>query len=109
MSANERAMAGGQHRQVRHRALARHALSRLGEVLEWSVPSGGIWVWARVTRPLDVTRWLEVALARGVAVSPGRRYTFDGREPGALRLVFARFDDVELRRAVEVLAGAVPR
>ncbi|MFZ5439994.1 MAG: PLP-dependent aminotransferase family protein [Myxococcota bacterium] len=83
--------------------------ARLGQVLECNVPSGGISVWARIKRPLDVTRWLEVALARGVAVSPGRRYTFDGREPGALRLVFARFDDDELRRAVEVLAAAVPR
>jgi GntR family transcriptional regulator/MocR family aminotransferase len=100
-------------RKMRHVYLARRDFlvkrleARLGHVLRWTVPSGGISLWAQVTKPLDVERWLTRALARGVSVQSGGRYTFDGREPGALRLVFARFNEAELGRAVDLLAGAL--
>lgn len=96
-----------------YRARRDHLLSRLeaklSDTLEWTVPSGGISVWAKVKRPIDVSVWLRRALAAGVSVQSGSRYTFDGREPGALRLVFARFNETELSRAVDGLAGALRR
>lgn len=82
--------------------------ARLGGVLRWTAPPGGISLWARVEAPIDLERWLATAASRGVFVQPGSRYTFDGREPRALRLVFARFNEAELGRAVEVLAAALP-
>ena len=88
--------------------LVRRLEASLGHVLSWKVPSGGISIWAKVTKPLDVQHWLARALARGVSVLSGAQYTFSGNEPGALRLVFARFNEVELGRAVEVLASTVP-
>lgn len=96
----------GVYRQRRD-FLVRRLEAKLSEVISWEVPSGGISVWARLKRPLDLQRWLSRALARGVSVHPGARYTFDGREPGALRLVFARFNEAELGRAVELLAAAL--
>ena len=81
--------------------------TKLGHALRWTVPSGGISVWAEVTKPIDVERWLGRALVRGVSVQSGARYTFGGHEPGALRLVFARFNEAELARAVDLLAGAL--
>jgi GntR family transcriptional regulator/MocR family aminotransferase len=87
--------------------LLRKLEAKLGDALSWSVPSGGIGVWAKVKSAIDVPRWMERALARGVSVHPGARYTFDGEEPGALRLVFARFNEAELGRAVELLAAAL--
>ncbi len=87
--------------------LIRKLEAKLGAVLSWEVPSGGIAVWARVKKGIDVERWLARALARGVSVHPGARYTFDGHEPGALRFVFARFNEQEIARAVELLAAAL--
>jgi GntR family transcriptional regulator/MocR family aminotransferase len=93
--------------RARRDFLVRRLGAKLGEVLDCEVPSGGISVWARVKKSIDLQRWLAKALARGVSVQPGARYTFDGREPGALRLVFARFNEAELGRAVDVLAATV--
>jgi GntR family transcriptional regulator/MocR family aminotransferase len=93
--------------RTRRDFLVRRLEAKLGDVLAWDLPSGGISVWARVTKPIDLQRWLAKALVRGVSVHPGARYTFEGREPGALRLVFARFNEAELARAVDVLAAAL--
>lgn len=87
--------------------LVRRLEARLGSALTWAVPTGGISLWAKVKAPIDVQRWLSKALARGVSVQSGARYTFDGKEPGALRLVFARFNEAELDRAVDLLAAAL--
>lgn len=80
---------------------------KLGGVLDVRSPSGGISIWARVTKPIDLEAWHSAAIARGVSFNAGRRYTFDGREPGAIRMVFARFNEAELSRAVDVLAATV--
>ena len=93
--------------RARRDVLVRRLEAKLGEVLEWSVPSGGISLWARVKKPLDLHRWLSRAFTRGLSVQSGARYTFDGREPGALRLVFARFNESELIRAVDLLAATI--
>jgi GntR family transcriptional regulator/MocR family aminotransferase len=93
--------------RARRDVLVRRLEAKLGEVLEWSVPPGGISLWARVKKPLDLHRWLGRAFTRGLSVQPGARYTFDGREPGALRLVFARFNESELTRAVDILAATI--
>ena len=94
--------------RARRDLLVERLEAKLGAVLRVDVPPGGISVWARVTQPLDLEAWLAAARARGVVVHPGARYTFDGHEPGALRLVFARFSEAELTRAVEVLAATLP-
>jgi GntR family transcriptional regulator/MocR family aminotransferase len=83
---------------------------RLADVLEVDAPRGGISLWATLRdRAIDVDRWLATAAAAGVFVSPGRRYTFDGTDPGALRLVFAPSTPAELASAVDTLARALPR
>lgn len=93
--------------RTRRDFLVRRLEAKLGDVLAWDVPPGGISVWAKVKKPIDLQRWLAKALVRGVSVHPGARYTFEGREPGALRLVFARFNEAELGRAVDLLASAL--
>ena len=93
--------------RARRDFLVRRLEAKLSGVLEWSVPSGGISLWARVKKPIDLQRWLGRALTRGLSVQSGSRYTFDGREPGALRLVFARFNESELTRAVDILAATI--
>jgi GntR family transcriptional regulator/MocR family aminotransferase len=87
--------------------LVKRLRAELGDVLSFDVPAGGISVWAKARRGVNVSRWLVRALERGVNVSPGARYTFDGSEPNAMRLVFARFSEGELTRAVSALRAAI--
>jgi GntR family transcriptional regulator/MocR family aminotransferase len=90
----------------RRDVLVKRLRAELDDVLAFDVPAGGISVWGRARRGVNVPRWLAAASRRGVAVTPGRRYTFDGSEPGAVRLVFARFSESELTRAVGALRQA---
>ena len=95
---------------ARRDALVAALRRRLAGVLDAEPPRGGISLWATLRDPaVDVERWLAAAAARGVFVSPGRRYTFDRSDPGALRLVFAPSTPAELEAAVDILARALPR
>ncbi|MBE7449511.1 MAG: PLP-dependent aminotransferase family protein [Kofleriaceae bacterium] len=94
---------------ARRDALVHHLRARLAGELTFDVPRGGISVWAQVAPGLDVDAWLAASAAHGVHVSPGRRYTFTGDDPRALRLVFAPLTPAELDRATAVLAATRPR
>jgi GntR family transcriptional regulator/MocR family aminotransferase len=92
---------------ARRDALARALERHLGGVLSFAMPAGGMAVWARAPRGVDVDAWAARALERGVSVHPGRRFAFDGRPRRALRLAFAALDERELAEAVRRLAAAL--
>lgn len=94
--------------RARRDALAQALERALADTLEFQTPPGGLSLWASIRdRQLDATAWAERALARGVAVTPGRCYEFRGRALGKLRIGFARHDEDELRRAVRKLRAAL--
>ena len=95
--------------QARRDALVAALAAQLDGVVACRPPRGGISVWASVAPGVDVEAWTAAAAGRGVRLAPGARYTFDGHEPGALRLVFAPSTPAELARAVAVMAATVPR
>jgi GntR family transcriptional regulator/MocR family aminotransferase len=90
---------------ARRDALVDALIRELGGAVTVTAPRGGISLWARVDPGIDPARWAAACAARGVLIAPGARYTFDGQEPGALRLVFAPHTPAELRRAVAVMAA----
>jgi GntR family transcriptional regulator / MocR family aminotransferase len=81
---------------------------RLGDVLDFTVPAGGMAVWCRTDPGIDVDRWAAEARKKGVAVQPGSDFTFDGRPYPALRAGFARLPERELNEGVRRLAAALP-
>lgn len=109
-------------RRMRRVYLARrdHAVSclraRLGHALELDVPGGAMALWVRLTPGLDAEAWAARALARGVAVSPGRRFRLEtpvGRrrraaEPDHLRIGYAAVDEARFAEGVERLRAALP-
>ncbi len=95
--------------EARRDALLSSIARHLGDSLELRVPDGGLAVWARVDPRLDVEAWAARALEAHVVVHTGRRFTFDGRPLGALRLGFAPVDPREIELAVKRLAEARPR
>ena len=90
---------------ARRDVLVEHLRARLGGALSFDVPRGGISLWATVAPGLDVERWFAACAARGIHISPGRRYTFAGDDPGAFRMVFAPLTPAELDRATGVMAA----
>jgi GntR family transcriptional regulator/MocR family aminotransferase len=93
---------------ARRDALASRLRRELGGALSFAVPRGGLALWAEVDPSIDVERWYEAALARGVAFAPGRHFQFDGKRTARARLGFAACDEEELARAVDVLRRTLP-
>jgi DNA-binding transcriptional MocR family regulator len=63
-------------------------------------------IWARVSKTLPVSAFLDEAARRGVSFHPGRRFTWGGRESQHVRLGFASLTEDELTTAVGRLAAA---
>ena len=98
-------------RRIYHRrrdAFVPALLERFEGKLRFRIPPGGTALYARVDPRIDVTAWTTRAAARGLTLFPGARFAFDGLEPGALRLGFARLDDDERAQALDVLAASLP-
>lgn len=92
------------------RAVLAAALEReLGDALRFSLPAGGMALWATAARGIDVDAWAARALARGVRVGTAREFAFDRRPRPHLRLAFAARTEPELRRAAQLLAATLRR
>jgi GntR family transcriptional regulator/MocR family aminotransferase len=84
-----------------------HALrAQLGEQLAFTLPPGGMALWARV-RGAPVEALAEAAAREGVLLQTARRFTFEGRSPPYLRLGFATHPEKTLREAVRRLQRAL--
>jgi GntR family transcriptional regulator/MocR family aminotransferase len=95
---------------ARRDALVSELERRLGGALSFRVPRGGMALWAKLcARGVSSDAWAERALERKVAVLPGRRFRFDGREGPFLRLGFAALNEGEIAVAVTRLAATMPR
>lgn len=93
--------------QARRDHLA-HTLERqLGDVLSFSLPTGGMALWVRA-RGVDVDTWAERARAHGLVVHAGRHYAYDARSRPFLRLGYASLNERELGEAVRRLRVARP-
>ncbi len=93
----------------RRDALAAALRRELEGVLDFTVPPGGMALWCRAAPGVDVDRWAEAAVARGVPFDTGRHFTFDGAPRPALRLGFAAEPEKALREGVRRMAAALPR
>jgi len=93
--------------QSRRDFLARALHKELGDSLTFSVPAGGIAVWATAAVDVDVDAWAARALQRELVVHTAKRFAFDGRPGPHLRLSFAALDEAELGEAVRRLRRAL--
>jgi GntR family transcriptional regulator/MocR family aminotransferase len=92
---------------ARRDALVEALTEHLGGALTFEPPAGGMALWARAAPGIDVDAWAERALARKVAFSTAKRFAFDGRKRGFLRLGFAALDEKELGDAVRRMAATL--
>jgi GntR family transcriptional regulator/MocR family aminotransferase len=95
--------------RVRRDTLVAALRDHLGGHLTFDVPAGGIALWVRASKGIDVDAWASSATRRGVVVVTGASYTLDGRPHPFMRLGFAPLNIKELRESVRRLAAACPR
>jgi GntR family transcriptional regulator/MocR family aminotransferase len=78
------------------------------DVLSFDVPAGGMALWARVAKSIDVDAWCAAAKARGVILYSARRYAFSPKRPGHVRVGYATVNDEERARALRILRACLP-
>jgi GntR family transcriptional regulator/MocR family aminotransferase len=86
-------------------ALRRH----LGGALRFSLPKGGLGLWASADRGIDVARWSRDAQSEGVLFFDAARYDFRQQSGPYMRLGFSYHDAAELDEAVRRMAKALRR
>jgi GntR family transcriptional regulator/MocR family aminotransferase len=91
----------------RRDALCESMQRHLGERVRFSVPEGGLALWAEVADGIDVDRWAARALEGGVAFRPGRAFAFDGGSVQGLRIGFSNYSEPELEEVALRMATAL--
>lgn len=71
------------------RALVHGLRHELGDAISFHEPSGGMFVWARLTGDITAAELLTHGIARGVMFVPGEGFQADGVDRFTLRLSFA--------------------
>jgi GntR family transcriptional regulator/MocR family aminotransferase len=94
--------------RVRRDTLVTALGEHLGDRVAFDVPAGGIALWVKVKKGLDVETWAAAARHSGAIVVTGAAYALDGRPRPFMRLGFASLDSGELREGVRRLAAACP-
>ena len=93
--------------QDRRDALVEALEKTLGEALRFSVPVGGMALWAEAAEGIDVDAWAARGLSAGVVFYTGRRFAFDGRKRPVMRLGFAALNEREIREGVKRMAASL--
>ncbi len=91
----------------RRDALCAGLRETLPDTLDVVPPTGGLAVWAKVHRGVDVDAWAARALERGVSFQPGRRFSFDGSPVAGLRLGFSNYPEPELQEVARRMRSAL--
>lgn len=75
--------------------------------LQWNVPGGGMFIWARLPAGLSARALLPIALENGVAFVPGAAFYLQDADDSTLRLSFVTATVPEIDAAIAALARSV--
>jgi GntR family transcriptional regulator/MocR family aminotransferase len=92
---------------ARRDAVADAFRRKLGDVLSFDVPSGGLAFWTCVAPNVDPDAWSGRALERGVIFMPGSVLDFAGKKIPFARFGYAPLDEKEIGEAVRRLTLAL--
>ncbi|MET0463292.1 MAG: PLP-dependent aminotransferase family protein [Chitinophagaceae bacterium] len=79
----------------------------LGDAAAFSVPEGGMSVWVRFAKSIDLHKLSISARARGLFISDGRAFRYPAFDENALRLGFASSTTAELEQCVRILSQLI--
>lgn len=81
--------------------------NHLRHKISFSLPTGGMAVWVRFSSAVDLIKMSKTAAAKGLYISDGRNYSFDGPRLNGLRMGFASLNEKEMKEAVKIIAASV--
>lgn len=81
----------------------------LPEGTSYTLPQGGLFVWAELPEGMDAMRLLERAIEQNVAFVPGTHFYPGGGHANTLRLNFSMPEEADIRSGMERLARAMKR
>jgi DNA-binding transcriptional MocR family regulator len=85
-------------------ALEEALVKHMPEGTEWTLPEGGMCLWAALPPGYDASELLIHVRDRGVAFAPGRYFYFQSPVPNTLRLGFAAVEEKKIARGVAIIA-----
>ncbi|HTX13077.1 MAG TPA: PLP-dependent aminotransferase family protein [Solirubrobacteraceae bacterium] len=74
---------------------------------EWTLPQGGLFIWATLPDYIDTTDLLARALQEHVAFVPGRAAFVDGRGGSSMRLNFSGVGEEDIREGIRLIGEVV--
>jgi len=83
--------------------------AQLADHVTFDVPAGGIALWVKMRKGLDVEAWARSAKGHGAIIITAAAYTLDGRPQPFARLGFASLNGKELQEGVRRMVAALPR
>jgi DNA-binding transcriptional MocR family regulator len=97
--------------QATHTALQRITVKALrqnflSDELEFSIPEGGLYIWCRWRRPIDMEAVLLRAQQTGASVAPGRAFFAGEADDNCFRICFTASSEQDLPEAIRLLAKA---
>lgn len=75
----------------------------LGDVTTFTMPEGGMSVWVKFSKKINLERMSEEARKRGLFIADGKVFKYSGFDENALRLGFASSTEEELRKSIQIL------
>lgn len=86
------------------------ALEReMPEGTTWTHPDGGFFIWVRFPEGVDMDGLVPACRERGVEISPGPIFYFDGRGKNEMRLSYSFSDESQIAEGIAILAEEASR
>lgn len=92
--------------QRRMLALTEGLKARLGDLVQFVQPAGGMFVWLTFDQSVDPQKLFDAAVAANVIFVPGKAFYADNANLHSMRLSFAAPDVAQIEQAVDRLAQA---
>lgn len=70
----------------------------------WTRPEGGFFIWVRFPEKVNINALAAAARERGVEISPGPVFYFDGRGANEMRLSYSFANEDQIERGIAILA-----
>jgi GntR family transcriptional regulator/MocR family aminotransferase len=87
--------------------LARRLEEEMEGRLQFEIPKGGLALWARGAKGLDLDAWVRECRVRGLFLHPGRHFSFQGRDIPMTRIGFSEFEEAQLDDAARRMNAAL--
>ena len=95
------------YRVQRDAMLAALAREMAGQDVQWTHPTGGMFLWLRLPQGMDAQKLLPQAVERGMAFVPGAPFFADDAQDNSLRLSYVTVTAEQIHQGIAALAAAI--